>query len=476
MKTSSKDLPQEVEKMLQAIIDQRPRLKELKTDKKIFEYLRPGLEWRQRKDIFPYASLLSKIITGRIKKLYGEEIAKQAEKQLEEGWVIETGAHLHIPRRYNRVSETTGAQINSLLFQGQVLWALANKSLQRNLVISLNSGRVPLDNTNSGVYLDLPALKVPMPLSSKKRYPESPQSLIPATDKQEIEKKMRLLSAYRDSKTLPEEQHELGQQILKIFWEVQSSFSDQVSKTHAFMLDKILPIKQVTLDSELIGVDFIIALLEDKKSLTHTIFDNSDLRNKFLEKFANIRTGWTKEGSPFHAVTKKDKDFYLGSYTGDLSPKSLIKGLKERAIWPTGVLKFFVFMTEAGIFSAGGWTQANYCSDIRLQAEKLLNEQGLSERAEILSKMPTHIAAVTACWGVDEYKGNLQLLDAITSILNPDCIDISKIADLKGEQGFLVAAPTLYEFILDENPPLGYNDLKDMISFAFVRTNPQEIK
>jgi len=453
--------------MLDSILDKRPKLKELNSDQTILEYLRPAVEWKQQKDIFPYTDLLSEVITSGIEGLYGKNLAKKAKKQLESSWVVETGAHLHIPRRYEKVLYTEGPQINSLLFQGQILWALANKALGNDLSISLNSGRVPLDNTNSGAYLDLPGLKTPMPLMSKKRYPEAPQSFIPAASKIDIKRKMELLAAYRQSRNLPEHQYLLGMEVLKNFLKVQSNFSDQVCTTHALMLNKVSPIKQITLDSEFVGRDFILPLLEDKKSLMYKIFNTPGLREKFIISFANIRTGWVLGvGTPFHSIIEVDGELRLANYNGNLDPATLIKGLKNRTLWPTGVLKFFVMMAEAGMLPTGGWTQSVYCSDIKAQAIKFLEELSLTERAKVLQQMPTYIAAVAPCWGIDEIGGHLQLLDAMTPILDPASVDLSQIINLTCDQTLLVAMPTLYEFILGEPPSLNYDDLEDNLQFA----------
>lgn len=457
-----------IEKMLASIIEKRPWLRLLNTDKNIFDYLRPAIDWKQQKDIFPSTALLSNIITSHIKRLYGESLADEAREQLEVSWVVETGAHLHIPRRYNRVAKIDEAQINSLLFQGQVLWSLAHQAFGHRLSIGLNSGRVPLDNTNSGAYLDLPALKVPFLLASKKRYPDTPQSLIPVIGVEEVERKIELLDMYKKQRILPEDQYLLGQEILTNFLKVQSTFSDQVSTTHALMLNKVLPTTQITLDSEFIGKDFMIALLKDSTSLTYKIFDDSSWRMKFLDYFSDIRTGWPKGGSPFYSISENDGSYKLTHYDGDLSPEIIIKGLKENALWLTGVMKFFIFMVEAGLLSSGGWTQTSYCTDVKNQAIKLLQELGYSERAEVLSQMPTNIAAVGPCWGVDEVDGTYQLLDAITTILNPSLIDSSKIITLTSNQTLLVATPTLYEFLLEEPARLSYKDLKEILQFAIV--------
>ena len=132
-------------------------------------------------------------------------------------------------------------------------------------------------------------------------------------------------------------------------------------------------------------------------------------------------------------------------------------------------MKFFAMMVEGGLLSVGGWTQTSYCTDIKMQSAKFLNVLGYTQRAEALVKMPTDIAAVAPCWGIDNVNGKFQLLDAITTILYPSSVNFSYIANLTGTQTLLIAAPTLYEFLLREVPMINYNDLTAISQFAVIR-------
>lgn len=454
-----------IDLLSESVIKARPMLAKLLIDEPIIEYLRPALEWKMQDNIFPQANLLKQIIVAYIARLYDEATATIADDQLKHGWVIETGAHLHIPRRYNSALKKDEAQINPLLFQGQVMWALANQTLGNSISLSLNSGRVPLDNTNSGAYLDLPALKNPITLASKKKHPDSPQSLIPARSIEEINKKIEQIEMYRKQKVLPQEEYEIALQILNNFLKHQSSFSDQVATSHALLMNKILPITQITLDSEQIGLEFIISLLENNESLLHSIFSDSKLRTKFITDLGNIRTGWSNDYSPFYHIANKEEGYRLENYTGPLDPEMLVKGLREKTIHPTGVLKFFALMAEAGICPSGGWTQAGYCTDIRNKGAKFLKDIGFIEQGEALQKMPTYIAAVGPCWGLHKVNDRVELIDAITAILNPSIINMSAIKDMSSRQAFLIAAPTLYEFILEEYPSISYDDLYNYLHF-----------
>lgn len=456
-----------IESLLKSVIDARPMLEKLATDNPVIDYLRPALTWKKDATTFPNSTILKKIITTDIGRLYGDDTARIASEQLEHSWVIETGAHLHIPRRWNNAIKTDEAQINPLLFQGQVLWAYTNFILGNKLSISLNSGRVPLDNTNSGAYLDLPALKNPITLASKKYHPDSPQTLIPARNTQEITEKIELIEMYRKQKTLPENQYQIALEILNNFLKNQSSFSDQVATSHALVMNKVLPVSQITIDSEPIGLNFLIFLLEDKNSLIYSIFSDPSLRDKFISDLSNIRTGWSSHYSPFYSIVKKDEGYRLENYSGSLDPDTLLAGLKNKTIHPTGVMKFFALMAEAGICPSGGWTQSGYCTDIKDKGAKFLTEIGHYKKSEILKKIPTYVAAVGPCWALYENQNQIQLYDAITAILTPNSINMHKLSDITGNQALLIAAPTLYEFILEKKPPLSYNDLRDRLSFAF---------
>lgn len=459
--------------MQKNIIKERPMVRHLATEKSLIEFLRPALTWRMQGNIFPRAELLRSLIVSEIERLYGNYFAKKASKQLEEGWVIETGAHLHVPRKYDKAFTTEGPQINALLFQGQVLWAFANQKLGRKLSISLNSGRVPLDNTNSGAYLDLPAFKTLVTLASKKRHPDSPQTLIPATNEEEIHKKKEQMDMLKRQRLLPQNQYEVAMMVLDNFLAVQSSFSDQVATTHALMMDKILPIKQITLDSEIVGIYFLADLLEDTNSLIHKIFADSALREKFIASLADIRTGWPVGGSPFYRVSQKDEGFRLSRYEDSFDPFVLAEGLRQNTIFPTGVVKFFSMMVEAGICPSGGWTQAGYCTQIKEKATMFLDEIGYTERARVLRDMPTYIPVMSACWGLQKYQGKIELIDAISVLLNPLQFDLADKINISANQAFLVATPTLYEFILGKPPRLTYSDLKDELKFALFK--PEEM-
>ncbi len=470
------DSKSKINQIVKTILEKRPKLVELATEESVLEYYRPALEWKQNEEVFPNTSKLSEVITADIKRLYGPELADQASEHLKESWVIETGAHLNIPRRFDKPSVEQKSRINSVLVQGQVLWAASGKALGRNMSISLNSGRVPADNTNSGAYLDLPALKAPITLVSRKKHPDSPQSLISARTVEDIEEKIRLLEMYRIQKLLPEDQYLMGMEVLQNFLKVRSSFADQVATTHAMLLNKVLPLNQITLDSEPIARDYFIKLLKDKSSLIYKIFSDKTLTEKFTKAFVNIRTGWVEGETPFYYVLTADEGYRLVNYRGDLDPKIIVKGLEDGTMFLKGVLKYFALMAEAGIVPVGGWTQAGYCTEIKTQAIKFLNELGYSDRAEVLEKMPTHIAAVAPCWGIhQEENGDYLLLDPITMILNPSLINLTAIPTYTGNQVLLIGAPALYEFLKDnESLTADYKDFMELLSFSLVEKSKEE--
>lgn len=461
----------DIEAMQESILKIRPMVRYLNKEESVFDYLNTALTWRMQSEVFPYAELLRKHIVLEVQRLYGTYLAGIANKQLEEGWAIETGAHLHVPRKYDKVGITQGPQINAAYFQGQVFWAYANQKLGRKLSISLSTGKVPLDNINSGAYLDLPALKAPITLASKKKHPDSPQTFIPATGKEDILKKIEQIDMLRRQRILPQEQYDFAFLILNNFLHIQSSFSDQVATTHALLMDRILPVKQITVDSEKIGIEFLANVLEDPNSLIHKIFADNALREKFISSFAGILKGWPLEANPFYRIIQKDEGYRLVNYDGDLDPLTIAKGLRTKTVFPSIIMKFFTFMVEAGISPNGAWTQAVYCTETRERAVVFLRELGYTERADAVAAIPTHIAAANACFGIREFQGNYELLDSISVLLNPFAYDLKSKLDISGNQALLLATPFLYEYLLKQPGPVSYNDLKDQVQSAVFENN-----
>ena len=457
--------------MQEKVIKERPLLAYLISDQPVNDYLNSALQWSLQEDKFPYAELLRKHIGLDIQRLYGNYFAKIANLQLKEGWAVETGAHLHVPRKYDKVGVTQGQQINAAYFQGQVFWAYANHNLGRKLSISLSTGKVPLDNINSGAYLDLPALKAPVTLASKKKHPDSPQTMIPATGKEELLRKIEQIEMLKRQRLLPQNQYEFAMLVLNNFLKIQSSFSDQVATTHSLLMDKILPIKQITLDSEKIGIEFIANVLKDKNSLTHKIFADSYLREKFINSFVGILKGWPIGANPFFSILQKDEGFRLVNYHGSLDPLVLAKGLKEKKIFPSVIMKFFVMMVEAGISPNGAWTQAVYCTQTKERAATFLRDIGFNERAEAVELIPTHIAAVSACFGIHESNEKYELIDSISAMLDPIKYDLRNKLDISCRQALLLATPFLYEYLVRQPAPVSYAELKDELSFAIFNDN-----
>lgn len=459
--------------MQESILKVRPTLSYLKTAESVFEYLRPALTWNMKPDVFPYAELLQKHIVLEVQRLYGTYLAKIAQEQLKEGFVIETAAHLHVPRKYDKAGNTEGPQINAQYFQGQVFWGFANHRLGRKLSISLSTGKVPLDNINSGAYLDLPAFKTPITLASKKKHPDSPQTFIPATGKEDILKKMEQIEMLKRQKLLPQNQYEIALFVLNNFLHTQSSFSDQVATTHALLMDRILPVKQITLDSEKIGIEFLANILEDPNSLTHKIFADSAKREKFITSFAGILKGWPLGASPFYSVLQKDEGYRLVNYEGSLEPLTIARGLRTKTIFPSIIMKFFTFMVEAGICPNGGWTQAVYCTQTKDKAVEFLRELGYTKRADIVAQIPTYIAAASASFGIHNVKGNYELVDSISVLLDPIKYDVKNKLDISGNEAFILSTPFLYEYLIKQAALVNYNDLKEQLPSVVFETDNQ---
>jgi len=449
--------------LVEDIFKVRPVLKELFTEIPVINHLMPGLSWNPDPNNFPKRKCLEEIIIMETERLYGFKLAQDVSGQLTESWCVETGAHLHIPRRFDRVTIQDSHDFTPIVSQGQIFVPILRKDFDHRLNISLNTGRVPPDNDNSGAFLDLPSLEKPLRLVPS-RFDETPQTLIPAISASDLQKKRQQLETFLGQKRITIDEFKLGCELLKNFENHPDSFSDQAATTHALVMDKTLTslgVKQITLDSEKIGVFFLRHLLKDKSSIIHEIFSNQNMLLSFINLFADISTGWSsallktglknsvfKDSVLFTRVdrsSKEPKTTNLGLikengqlFIGDkrefkllLEPKAIEEALSAGVIMPTGVLKFFSFLTEAGLCMIGGMNQAGYSTLIKEKACELLTQIGLVERAKALLVVPTQLIVISPSWGIVGNEEEARPLDLMSVAINPltreELLQISKI-------------------------------------------------
>ncbi|OGK14793.1 hypothetical protein A3H80_03870 [Candidatus Roizmanbacteria bacterium RIFCSPLOWO2_02_FULL_37_19] len=442
-----------ITKSLDEILKTRPILSKILESHEITDYLKPAFEWNPNERDFPYKNLLCDIICSEVHRLYGKDISDGVRKQFRQAWSVETGAHLHIPKKFDRVTKQNGPQITPLLFQGQVLWASVGYSYGFTYNMSLNSGRIPPNNINSGAYIEFNSIPSLRTVASK--YKETPQSYIPSIKGIELQEKKRLVESYFLQKSITEDEYIRAQAILYIFENETGGFSDQVAVSHAHMLNTATQstITQVTLDSELIGLQLFSHLLDTHDSVIYKIFSDSELRKKFMKTFQDISTGWNSDESPFNELYEHNtsKVLCMRNYSGDLEIGNLKQLILRKKLLPRGVMKFFMFIVECGICPIGGWNQSAYCTDIRDRSVEFLKEIGLTERAQHVEMIPTNIAGIAPAWGFKTSNdGIVHLLDAISVYDKPlTKKEFENIAHISSRDALLIALPSLYSFLLD---------------------------
>ncbi|KKK72881.1 hypothetical protein LCGC14_2899430, partial [marine sediment metagenome] len=197
------------EKLLSPIIEARPALEVLDTESSIAKIFGPALSWVPDLDIFTGAGLLRSLIVRQAIDIYGNSIGEMVEEQLLGGNTVETGAHLHIPRRFDRNGTPSGPQMNSLVTQGQVTWSSLNADRGNHLSISMSPGRVPLNNINSGAYIDLPSLS-PKDIQRllPSRYKNTPQLFVPPVTEEQIDQVRRRLETWLGQEIISKDEYE----------------------------------------------------------------------------------------------------------------------------------------------------------------------------------------------------------------------------------------------------------------------------
>ena len=355
------------------IVQARSVLVGLNTDGLVVDYLNKAQKWNPSHELFPQRGRLENILITETSRLYGPEVAGILKVGFNNTWAVETGAHLHLPKSYDRRTDQ-GPSFNPLVFQGQIWWTVTTRNAGRSLNLSLNSGRVPLNNINSGSHLQYSIKEEiePIRLVPDKPYRETPQTLIPAITPENIAHKVEQITTLRDQRKITEEEFQLAMEILNNIKERSDCFSDQIVTGHALIMNKVvsnLGIEQLTMDSEIVGINYLIELFSDFNSLYSRIFSDTNLLNKFLHHFSGIYTGWTEDEGPFYEITYQDnkdqKGARISNYPGNLMPDTLVDGLKKKRLIPRGITKFLAFMMEGGLCPIGGMNQAGYCTEIK---------------------------------------------------------------------------------------------------------------
>lgn len=428
------------------IIAANPLLCEIASAPSLADYLKPAFYWNPPIHFFPLRDTLEEIITREVAALYGIATSMRLGNSLQKNWVVETGAHVHLPRRFDRANKKDGIQINPLIFQGQVAWAAASLHHGRNICLSLSSSRVSPNNVNSGRYVDF-SLYADSGILVSDKWKETPQMLIPRISHETLDGVLKRMARA----DISEHEYSFLEEVLECIRTTLGVFSDQIVAGHSLIMSKILPssIKQLSLDGDRIGAYFMTALLENSESIWFRIFSDEELRRQFLSLLQDIPTGWKHGESPFHLVDNQRSKPKLDEYDGLLMPEVIVQKLRLMEIIPKGALKYAALILEGGICSVGGMFQSAYCTQIRDRLVLFLNSIGEVERADVLEQMPTHLATITPCWGLRKNDAGLELLQAFFCRQSPLSDDEMKIiAGLSGESALMLALPALAKLLL----------------------------
>lgn len=435
--------------MIQEIIVHRPGLAGLARADSVQDYLMPAFDWNPV--AFPYRSILSSILFEELSRLYRlNGVDKDLlREQLRVSWAVQTGEHISIPRVrecVNQKKHKNGLLLpshNPMVFQGVVYWAAMSLDYGFSFSIEMATGRVPPNNPLSGSYLEISPNMDLVRLVAEKWH-QTPQILIPAVGNEALLSIEKFLNSNKHLLSL--DVFTFWGEVIDCFAETRSSFVDQVASAHSLIMSRVMPIQQLTVESERIAVDFLIKLLQDEHSLINEIFSHGDLLDYFLKKFSNIATGWDFGETPFYQVTQSGKGFRLKDYDGDLTPATLKCLLEQGVIYPKGVMKFFCFMVEGGLLSVGGMCQNVYCSEIRARAVEFLEYCGDNIRTQALRLMPTGLAVITPCWGLKN--GGERLVDVLDYLDSPiKNQDMKSFLQLRGLDSLNNAALVLYPFL-----------------------------
>jgi hypothetical protein len=440
------------ENAIEEVVSLRPQLKSLARADSVESYLDAALDWNPSG--FRHRGKLISLLLEEFCRAYDlDDVGRKSlEQQLNSSWSVQTGEHISIPRIRGRATAKVMADglvlpfHNSMVFQGVVYWAAMNHARGYRYSLEMATGRVPLNNPLSGAYLEISPQAKLIRLAAEKWH-GTPQLLIPAIGEENIFKIRRDL---RQSKHLVSAD-------LSVFWEElidqlgrdHGSFVDQIAFSHSLIMSKTMPIRQLTIESERVAADFLAMLLADPDSLVGHIFSHADILSNFLERFSGINTGWERGRTPFLEVVSSGSVPHLAEYEGCLEPEVLASRLRQRTIYPKGVMKFFAFMVDGGLLSVGGQQQIVYNGEVRDRAVGFLDYLGEMSSSLALKEMPLDVAVITPCWGVKEKDRELvSVLDCLDFPLT--AADMERMLGLSGFDSLGNALPILYPFLANK--------------------------
>ncbi len=241
------------------------------------------------------------------------------------------------------------------------------------------------------------------------------------------------------------------------------SFADQVVVVQKYLLDEIMPVgmTQIGWDLSRANKELMIEAFRDPQSAFYQIFANPELREAFIQRLGNIRTGWKYNGpddceSPFWLVRghRTDKVSYR-EVKDDLIPERIADALEKGKWLPTVGLEFLFTTAECGFMCHGAMFQCQYAPQYASGMASILEEMGLHERAGALKNMPLHIATQSLAFGVVKDNGALRLA-RYSDFLAGERISSEQAThflNMPAETALALGAPSLICFLDDGEEP-----------------------
>ena len=506
--------------MLQRIVSWSPPLAKFLTSQTLADYFKPAIEWRPD-DRFPLKEKMRTLIVEQAAKFNGPLVAKELDDQLKRHFIGETGTHLSFPRELD--FENGPSYDNTLVWQGVITSASLYRHAGMKYHLCLNSSRVPVDNTNGARYLQLMPDASLLSVSSASKSTTIATFAEPLNEgkiseigqaarerlfqlRQDEARKLvescvysapsGRMMGWRDFLSKP---RTVGDKTLATLELIEDDlraagmhprtyaaettriekaldllraplldktapfgFADQVAAVQAYLLNDALPndTRLIVVDQAVCSRAFMVQALRDPATLTHRIFADDMLREKFVRDLGDIRAGWAggeTPDSPFNLIrTTKGVTKFQKVPHAEMAdryvPIRLADDIEQHRIIPTSALEVMLCTVESGLLMHGGMFQGIYNTDIQNKFSSFLDDIGEPNRAAALRSLPMDIITQSPCFGMNEQKKIMTFSDLMARPLTN--LEMNRIPNIRAIDALTLAAPSLHDFFVYYEPKL----------------------
>ncbi len=270
------------------------------------------------------------------------------------------------------------------------------------------------------------------------------------------------------------------------------TFADQVTKTN-FKLWKKLFEKDpespnlLYVEQERIVNSLLLSKHINSKTIVNKLLFEDNYSNLILKYFDGISGAFAigeERGTFLFWALPKDQKYKIqlwkkgnklvskdDSYSIDLTPESISKGIQEKELLPSTALSFIILSFYHGLILTGGGGQTTYQTHMKNAYIKLLEEIGEIDEASLTKKVPTDTQALVypGVAFLQTPTGEMVPATTLDLLLHADHDYIEKIHDLVSKitvkQNLARVLPLLYSWLT--NP----SDAKDYL----LKVTPQAI-